>query len=381
MAKGKTEFLLRATYVKWLKEKENLTSEGSINCYCMLDSFFDDDDNNFLYFDIIASFLYYNERTYAFSVLYKWYDKLKDSNNKKTYWRKYKKFIESIDVHNENIQPIDSKKLESVRLTFKKTDLAQIDGMDSLINKLGEEEIIKLAVESSFFFNKSIAEDRFNRMIDVINMDGKCDKITKIKKPNTLPARNSQANDKSNENKTNEGIQEKNKLEDTFFYKDEKGVKICNIEKDGNGNAKVCQMINAYTGYNLAYKLEKKPFTNFIISHIWGRAIDPRYFTNLWNIVLVPAWANHLLDKDVDEADSLTSKLKATFMKICMTYYDFSSYSWEDLKMEQPSCKGSYKKGPYNIQIINSICDEELYGAKVGKITVETVKIMEKINR
>ena len=178
MAKGKTEFLLRATYVKWLKEKENLTSEGSINCYCMLDSFFDDDDNNFLYFDIIASFLYYNERTYAFSVLYKWYDKLKDSNNKKTYWRKYKKFIESIDVHNENIQPIDSKKLESVRLTFKKTDLAQIDGMDSLINKLGEEEIIKLAVESSFFFNKSIAEDRFNRMIDVINMDGKCDKIT-----------------------------------------------------------------------------------------------------------------------------------------------------------------------------------------------------------
>ena len=49
--------------------------------------------------------------------------------------------------------------------------------------------------------------------------------------------------------------------------------------------------------------------------------------------------------------------------------------------MEQPSCKGIFKKGPYNIQIINSICDEELYGAIVGKITVETVKIMEKINR
>ena len=252
-----TNFLLRKTYEEWLKDhlKKN-PSQKSIKCYLMQDTY-----EGFLYFDIIASFLYHYERTYAYSVLNKWFESIKNDKNKKTYWRKYKQFIQDIDIRNEIIncnethKVIDPKDLKSVRASFNKTDLAQIDGMDSLINCIGD-GIIKLAIESSYFFDKKIASN-----------------------------------------------QEENVDENVYYNKD--GIRICNIIIDGNGNAKVCQMINEYTGYNLAYKLENKPFVNFIISHIWGRAIDPRYFTNFWNIVLVPAWVNHLLDKDVDDEEGV----------------------------------------------------------------------------
>lgn len=360
----KRNFLLRKTYEEWLTNHLD-----SIDCYLMQNI---DENSGFLYFDIIASFLYYDERTYAYSVLNKWFESIKNDKNKKSYWRKYKQFIQNIDIHKlknecegspELIIPQD---LESVRASFNKTDLAQIDGMDSLINHFSENEIITLAVESSYFFDKKIASKRHNEIIEI------------IKKNKTLPARKSQKNSETKEDNKEEGCQVENVDEDVYCNKD--GDRICSIIIDGNGNAKVCQLINEYTGYNLAYKLENKPFVNFIISHIWGRAIDPRYFTNFWNIVLVPAWVNHLLDKNVDDEDSLASKLKATFMKICMKYYVLSKYSWKYFEdYSRPSCKGNYKKGKYKIQIIKSIDEniegESLFGAEVGKIAVQDVQI------
>ena len=360
-----TNFLLRKTYEEWLKDhlKKN-PSQKSIKCYLMQDTY-----EGFLYFDIIASFLYHYERTYAYSVLNKWFESIKNDKNKKTYWRKYKQFIQDIDIRNEIIncnethKVIDTKDLKSVRASFNKTDLAQIDGMDSLINCIGD-GIIKLAIESSYFFDKKIASKRHNEIIEI------------IKKNKTLPARKSQKDSESKEDNKEEGYQEENVDENVYYNKD--GIRICNIIIDGNGNAKVCQMINEYTGYNLAYKLENKPFVNFIISHIWGRAIDPRYFTNFWNIVLVPAWVNHLLDKDVDDEDSLASKLKATFMKICRNYYGMSKYSWKYFKDSKPSCKKKYMSDTYKIQIIKSMDEnikDNLIGAEVGKIAVENVTI------
>lgn len=357
----KTNFLLRETYEKWLSNNiKDSKSQKSINCYLMQDEY---KDSGFLYFNIIASFLYHDERTYAYSVLNEWFESIKNDKNKKSYWRKYKQFIHNIDINelkNEckgSPELIGPKDLQSVRASFNKTDLAQIDGMDSLINHFVENEIIKLAIKSSYFFDEKIADDRHKIIRTEILNKGK------------LPARNSQTSSASNNKK--EGFQENG------MYYDENKKPICKIEIDGNGNAKVCQLINEYTGYNLAYKLEEKPFVNFIISHIWGRAIDPRYFTNFWNIVLVPAWVNHLLDKDVDDEDSLASKLKATFKHICMKYYQLSNYkSWGDFQMSQPSCSEKYKKGEYNIQIIKPIkFGGQLFGAKVGKIAVQKVII------
>ena len=147
------------------------------------------------------------------------------------------------------------------------------------------------------------------------------------------------------------GLKKFDKEQDNIWYYCEDDKPICKIERDGNGNALVCQMIKDYTGYNLGSVLKKKPFKNFIISHLWGGAVNPFYFTNLWNIVLVPAWANHLLDKDIDDEDSLASKLKATFMCICSKYYNFKemskSASWKVSNTPFPEIKGQPKRGKY----------------------------------
>lgn len=355
----KVDFLLRSNYENWLKDSGVTTS---IDCYIMNDKI-----NNFLYYDVIASFLYYNERTYAYSVLEKWFQKInrgKNVDNRRSYLQKYKQFIQSIDdfsILENNKKLISSSDLKSVRNIFKKNDLAKlakIDGMDSLIKKMGEKEIVKLAIESSFFFAEEIAEDRFRKMKDELKT--------------ALPARKSNKNDDSKTK--NEGCHKEEQGEK--YYHDENDKWSCKIKIDSNGNAKVCQIINDYTGYNLAYKLENKPFVNFIISHIWGRAIDPRYFTSFWNIVLVPAWVNHLLDKEVDDKDSFTDKLKTTFKEICIRHNDLDNinkWKWSEIGMEKPSCETNYFKNKYTIQVIGKNKEE---GALVGSISTKPINII-----
>ena len=141
----------------------------------------------------------------------------------------------------------------------------------------------------------------------------------------------------------------------------------------GNGNARVCQLIKDRTGYALGATSDKKHFRNFIISHIWGHAIDPRYFTNLWNIAIVPAWANHLLDKD--ETGTLGSAFKATIQKIIIDLYklgDNKNYDWKSIEMDAPTFnEEEVLHGNYQINTIDRIADKET----LGKIRKKPVSI------
>lgn len=130
----------------------------------------------------------------------------------------------------------------------------------------------------------------------------------------------------------------------------------------------MCQLIKDRTGYALGATSDKKHFRNFIISHIWGHAIDPRYFTNLWNIVIVPAWANHLLDKD--EEGTLASAFKATIQKIITVLYTFDSYDWESISMDVPTYnEEEVLHGNYQINTIDRIADKETLG-KISRVTI-----------
>ena len=287
-------FLLRKEYERWLKEKDQkLTTKKSRSCYIML-KHFNNDKKKPLYYDIIASFLYYDDLVYAYTVLDDWGNILKGKY--KSYWRKYRDFIHCIDKDNVCFNTsllVDKSILDGIKGSFNKPDLYKIEGMDSLIAALhGEDNFIKLAIESSYFFDKRISQQRHCEICDFIE---KGDTRGIHKNDGTaLPARSSETDEESKQK--NEGSQvERNGV---LYYIDENGNTICQIKTDGNGNTRVCGLINQYFGYHLGKKGYEKPFKDFIISHIWGRAIDPRYFTNLWNIVLVPAWANHLLDKN-----------------------------------------------------------------------------------
>ena len=225
------------------------------------------------------------------------------------------------------------------RNAINKPMLAKIDGIVALANEIGEDKFIKWAIEQSYFFDPIIVADRMNKLIKDLG-----------NKTTPLPARKTTKNDKDAE----EGYSH-SKMGGNIYYI-EGNIKIpVTLSKDGNDFVR--SLISNETGYTVGAGKDNI-FQNYIISHLWGRAYDPRYYTNFWNIVLVPAWANSLLDKNGEEG-SLASKLKATFMAISKKLYmakreNWDGLNWDGLNMEEPQIpnKDDVRKGDYSIKIL-----------------------------
>lgn len=228
--------------------------------------------------------------------------------------------------------------------------LPKIDGIAKLASILGAAAFIKEAIEQSYFFSPDLVEARMQELCNK-----KC-------KQESVPARKStkdagatcQTKDSNN----------------SWIFKDNSLSNPIPIVRDKDGNQAVRQLINEKTGYTVAQGKDSI-FQNYIISHIWGRAYDPRYFTNLWNIVIIPAWANSLMDKD-SQAGTLASKLKATFMQICADLYfkNIDNGLWGNLSMGKPKVQNpkDVVKQNFKLNIINGI-DKGNYSSKIGKIT------------
>ena len=219
------------------------------------------------------------------------------------------------------------------RNAINKPMLAKIDGIVALANEIGEDKFIKLAIEQSYFFAPDIVAERMNKLI--VDLD----------KTTPLPARKTTKNDKDAE----EGYFHSEMGGNTYYI--EGNIKIpITLSKDGNDFVR--SLISNETGFTVGAGKDNI-FQNYIISHLWGRAYDPRYYTNFWNIVLVPAWANSLLDKNGEEG-SLASKLKATFMAISKKLYMAKGVNWNGLNMTEPNKPNNDdgRKGDYSIKIL-----------------------------
>lgn len=219
------------------------------------------------------------------------------------------------------------------RNAINKPMLAKIDGIVALANEIGEDKFIKLAIEQSYFFAPDIVAVRMNKLI--VDLD----------KTTPLPARKTTKNDKDAE----EGYFHSEMGGNTYYI--EGNIKIpITLSKDGNDFVR--SLISNETGFTVGAG-KNTIFQNYIISHLWGRAYDPRYYTNFWNIVLVPAWANSLLDKNGEEG-SLASKLKATFMAISKKLYMAKGVNWNGLNMTEPQIPNNndVRKGDYSIKIL-----------------------------
>ena len=213
--------------------------------------------------------------------------------------------------------------------------LSKIDGTIALANEIGEDKFIKWAVEQSYFFVPDIVTDRMNALISL------------LKNEEPLPARKSTKGNKEAET----GDYMHSEVKDNIGYYIEKSIKI-RIKLSKDGNDFVRSLISKETGFTVGAGKDNI-FQNYIISHLWGRAYDPRYYTNFWNIILVPAWANNLLDKNGEEG-SLASKLKATFMAISKKLYKDKRVNWNDLNMLEPNITNGndVRKGEYSIKIL-----------------------------
>ena len=220
------------------------------------------------------------------------------------------------------------------RNAINKPMLAKIDGIVALANKIGEAKFIKWAIEQSYFFDPIIVADRMNKLIKDLG-----------NKTTPLPARKTTKNDKDAE----EGYFHSEIDGNTYYIDGDIKIPVT-LSKDGNDFVR--SLISNETGFTVGAGKDNI-FQNYIISHLWGRAYDPRYYTNFWNIVLVPAWANSLLDKNGEEG-SLASKLKATFMAISKKLYMAKGVNWNGLNMTEPQIpnKDDVRKGDYSIKIL-----------------------------
>ena len=388
MAKKASQFIFRKDYEKWLL-KQGVKSVGA---YCPQDKY-KCNGKDYLYLDLIGVFAIENDRLYVNALFEEWKAEIDKKNNLKTtlnrlsYLQKYRQFVETIVYGKKRLSKEDNEILNeirnvlpSVRDSINNSQNPKVDGMDSLIEYIKEEKFVKLAIESSYFFSPDLVAERFEEIKEYICQQKVVDPAFDKEqyKVKFLPARYS-----SKEDGVHEPVEEEGKV---YFNLPNASQRLCVIYQEGargknkecgantcgggNGNARVCQLIKDRTGYDLGTTTNKKHFRNFIISHIWGHAIDPRYFTNLWNIVIVPAWANHLLDKD--EKGTLASTFKATIQKIITELYDFNKFYWASIQMTPPSYNNKEViSGRYQINII----EQKSGNAPLGEIRKKPVSI------
>ena len=393
MAKKASQFIFRKDYEKWLL-KQGVKSVGA---YCPQDKY-KCNGKDYLYLDLIGVFAKENERLYVNALFEEWkaeIDKknyLKTTLNRLSYLQKYRQFVETIVYGKKRLSKEDNEifneilnALPSVRDSINKSQNPKVDGMDSLIEFIKEEKFVKLAIESSSVFTPELVKKRVDEIANYICKEEEVDPAFDKNDINIkyLPARYSSKEKEDADDGVHEPVVEEGKV---YFKLKNAAQRLCVIYQEGargkntkcgvntcgggNGNARVCQLINDRTGYALGATSDKKHFRNFIISHIWGHAIDPRYFTNLWNIVIVPAWANHLLDKD--EEGTLASTFKATIQKIITELYDFNNIDWASIQMTSPSYNNEEViSGRYQINII----DHKSVDAPLGKIWKKPVSI------
>lgn len=389
MATKASQFIFRKDYEKWLL-KQGVKSVGA---YCPQDKY-KCNGKDYLYLDLIGVFAIENDRLYVNALFEEWKAEIDEKNNLKTtlnrlsYLQKYRQFVETIVYGKKRLSKEDNEilneirnDLSSVRNSINNSQNPKVDGMDSLIEYIKEEKFVKLAIESSYFFSPDLVVKRFEEIKEYICQQKVVDPAFDKYDIKYLPARYSSKEDA--EDGVHEPVEKDKKV---YFKLPNASKRLCVIYQEGargknkkcggnpcgggNGNARVCQLIKDRTGYALGATSDKKHFRNFIISHIWGHAIDPRYFTNLWNIVIVPAWANHLLDKD--EKGTLASTFKATIQKIITELYDFNNFGWASIQMTPPSYNNKEViSGRYQINII----DHKSGNAPLGEIRKKPVSI------
>ena len=384
---AKTSSKVISDFKEWLKGNGNLTPNSANSYISYLGVSYNNDlslvstDSVYNYMDVIEQFYQAGDILYAVTVINNIIERinnlgtplLKALNDQRSALKKLRVFLHYKRKNNvvdrtylskKNTNNPTSSTLDDIRDSFSKDSLDKIDGFNELIVFLGEEEFIRSVIESSFFFDKKIVDDQRN---DIFKKLGE----------QPIPARKT--------TKTQSGIPGvgvNTKIDNLDKYQ----INGCNIpvELDGDGNEQVRKLIRSKTGYTISEG--DCIFKNYIISHLWGNAMDPRYFTNLWNIVLVPAWANSLLDKNSDDEDSIEYKLKETFKKICVELYGLDdpqfSEEWDDMASRMGATSNekitsNISKHPtYQISVIHEKNDGAglSYGrSQVGRIILQNI--------
>lgn len=103
---------------------------------------------------------------------------------------------------------------------------------------------------------------------------------------------------------------------------DYRGVSII-IDYDGNDFVRTA--IHRYTGVWVCENNRVNMLRNYVISHIWPDTADPFYFSSLWNVVIIPAHCNDIMDKD-PKSHHVVAAIQNLFRAICYLLYEPNNY-------------------------------------------------------
>lgn len=103
---------------------------------------------------------------------------------------------------------------------------------------------------------------------------------------------------------------------------DYRGVSII-IDYDGNDFVRTA--IRRYTGVWVCENNRVNMLRNYVISHIWPSTADPFYFSSLWNVVIIPAHCNDIMDKD-PKSHHVVAAIQNLFRAICYLLYNPNNY-------------------------------------------------------
>lgn len=343
-------------YEEWLPENGVKAASPYLSQINKLDN-----SDGLNYLELLSSILFYAHKDYSLMAYYPIVLGIMNKERQNSYIKKFVEFAYALQKEKlDNLQHLEVEVLQHQlnELRVPKNEI-KIDAMDSLIQEISEDVFIKKAIESSFFFCRELVKERHKNI------------VSDLENNIFVPVRRGKAN------QTHILYQEDIKKYKINTRRTKLPVGVFNrwnVFFDAFGNDEVIKLITRETGYVVARGQRNSNFPNYIISHVWGNAGDPRYFTNLWNIVLVPAWANFLMDKNTTGTDSndvfigsTASKLKNTMMALCNQLYGLEKLDWSKLDMECPkSPNNDILSGDYQLKVIH-----QSQGDSLGKISVE----------
>lgn len=94
---------------------------------------------------------------------------------------------------------------------------------------------------------------------------------------------------------------------------------------DYDGNDFVRTAIRRYTGVWVCENNRVNMLRKYKISHIWPDTADPFYFSSLWNVVIIPAHCNDIMDKGMN-THPIIPVIKELYKAICYQLYKPNNY-------------------------------------------------------
>lgn len=203
----------------------------------------------------------------------------------------------------------------------------KINGLESLFdlfeNDNNYENFIKHFITNTLFFSTDVVNEQSIKLVDEINknLDPEIDNYIKV------PIRYSQKIDTNFTGIEVDKISNRKDARKTSkkvkgLIHEESGIEVI---VDTSGNSAVVQTIKNHTGKYVSNG-EKSHLINYIISHVWAKTDNPNFFTALWNIVIVPNYLNHILDKPALQHE-VNTLIQGQIKAICLELYDIDNIS------------------------------------------------------